>query len=67
VFLLVPAHPGSAGQRAIKTIVVVVVVVVVVVCVSLRSQQSVGSRVHNKRHTSPCYCYCSSTAMFGQM
>ena len=29
MFLLVPAHPGSPGQRAVKTIVVVVVVVVV--------------------------------------
>jgi len=27
VFLLVLAHPGSPGQRAIKTVVVVVVVV----------------------------------------
>jgi len=26
VFLLVPAHPGSPGQRAVKRVVVVVVV-----------------------------------------
>jgi len=30
VFLLVPAHPGSPGQRAVERVVVVVVVVVVV-------------------------------------
>jgi len=33
VFLLVPAHPGSPEQRAIKRLFVVVVVVVVVVLV----------------------------------
>jgi len=30
VFVLVPAHPGSAGQRAVKQLLYVVVVVVVV-------------------------------------
>ena len=34
MFLLVPAHPGGPGQRALKT-VVVVVVVCVYVCVLL--------------------------------
>jgi len=33
VFLLVPAHPGGPGQRALKTVVVVVVCVCVCVCV----------------------------------